>query len=95
MVRVPKIPTVTKVPDPTVFRDFTLSQLTDKGSGKFLRALAASQASITCCFTNASSLPDYRYVSMFFRLRFPNQSYLDKFHSLGFETTDPPKISPL
>lgn len=79
--------------DPTVYRDFTLSRMSDKASGEFLRALAHSQGCITCCFTNAASLPSYRTVSMHFRLRFYRQEHLDRFHSLGYETTEPPKIN--
>jgi hypothetical protein len=79
--------------DLRIFRDFTLSRMSDKASGEFLRALAQSGGCITCCFTNASQSPSYRTVSMYFRLRFIRQEHLDRFHSLGYETTEPPKIS--
>jgi hypothetical protein len=66
--------------------------MTDKSSGDFLRALAASNGEITSCFTIGCNLASYRHASMFFMLKFGNQDRLDKFHALGYETAKPERI---
>jgi hypothetical protein len=82
---------ITKPFEP-IHRAFTLSRMTDKSSGQFLRALAESGGSITCSFTIGSKLPDYRNATMFFMLKFLFQQNLDKFYSFGFDTTEPAEV---
>lgn len=77
-----------------IYRDYhcTLSQ---KNCSQLLQALALSGGSTTCQFTLNNGLPEKTVGrwEMFFRLKFLNQKSLDKFHSLGFETTEPEKVS--
>ena len=75
-----------------IYRTFTLSRMTDKSSGQFLRALAECGGTITDNFAIGSNLLDYRYVSMFFMLKFLFQQNLDRFHSFGFVTTEPEEV---
>lgn len=77
-----------------IWRDFTIQPTKDK-SAKFLQALSICRCSITSSWylTNGFTDSQANKHELFFRLKFRNQEDLDKFHSLGFVTTTPPKVS--
>jgi len=77
-----------------IYRDYH-SNLSQKACTNLLQGLAISRGCITSMFTLNNGFPE-RSVGRwecFYRIRFLRQEYLDKFHSLGFETTEPAKIS--
>lgn len=74
-------------------RRFTLSRMTDKASGGFLRSLAASRGRIVSSFTIARNLSSYRHASMFFVLEFDYIEHLAAFQAYGYETEEMEKIS--
>ncbi len=78
-----------------IYRNFTLNRTSVTAAGKFLQALASSGGSITSMFTLSNGFPvdKAQYYSTFYRLRFPEQENLDRFHNLGFETTDIERIA--
>lgn len=61
----------------------------------FIRAIAISRGTITSNFSlsNGFTEKQIQYQSMYFRVRFSNQTELDKFHSFGIKTSEPEKIS--
>jgi len=76
-----------------IWRDFTLQPTKDK-SAKFLQALSICRCSITDSWSLQNGFPESsaNRHELFFRLKFRKQEDLDKFHSLGFVTTTPPKV---
>ena len=72
-----------------VYRDFHLQPTKDK-SAKFLQAVSISKCCITSSWSLHNDFPDSsaNRHEIFFRLRFLYQKDLDKFHELGFETTE-------
>lgn len=77
-----------------IYKDFSLRPTKDS-SAKFLQAVSISRACITCSFSLHNGFPDSsaNRHEIFFRLKFSNQAKLDKFHSLGFETTEPDRVT--
>lgn len=80
------------LPQP-IYRDYSCT-LSQKNCTNLLQALAISKGSITSQFTLGNGFPEksVNRWTMFFRLRFMTQDYLDKFHSFGLETTEPEKV---
>lgn len=76
-----------------IYRDYhcTLSQ---KNCTALLQALALSKGAITSNFTLSNGFPasSVNRWEMFFRLQFAGQENLDKFHEMGFETTEPERV---
>jgi hypothetical protein len=77
-----------------IYRDFSFS-LSKAQCAKVMQSIAISGATITSSFVISNAFPPdtVRYWTMFLKLKFRNKEQLDKFHSLGFETQKPPKIS--
>lgn len=78
-----------------IYRDFTLTKTSVTAAGKFLQGLASSGGSITSMFSLSNGFPvdKAQYYSTFYRLKFLKQENLDRFHSLGFQTNDIPRIA--
>ncbi len=76
-----------------IYRDYSCT-LSQKNCSQLLQALAISGGSITSNFTLNNGFPEKSVGrwEMFFRLRFSNRNGLEKFHSLGFETTEPERV---
>lgn len=76
-----------------LYREYSCS-LSQKSCTALLQALAISEGVITSNFTLKNAFPEKSVGrwTMFFRLRFRNQESLDKFHTLGFVTTEPEKV---
>lgn len=77
-----------------IYKDFTLTRTSKNAAGEFIQALVISGGIITSMFTltNGFSEKQVTYMSSFYRLKFRSQENLDKFHSLGFVTTEPPHV---
>lgn len=76
-----------------IYRDYSCT-LSQKNCTALLQALALCKATITCNFSLGAYHPNnLNRCTMFFRLKFSFQEDLDKFHEMGFTTTDLPKIS--
>jgi hypothetical protein len=73
-----------------IYRDYTLERLSKDGCSKLLQNLAKCNGSISSSFCLNNGFPDesVRYMSMFFRIYFLNQTDLDKFHLLEMKTTE-------
>lgn len=73
-----------------IYRDYSCS-LSKNSCTQLLQGLAIAGGSITSNFTLSLGFPEKSVGrwEMFFRLRFRNQAALDKFHSLGLQTTEP------
>jgi len=76
-----------------IYRDYNCT-LSQKNCSQLLQSLAISRGTIVSTFTLGNGLPEKTVGrwEMFFKLRFSNQTQLDKFHSLGFETQEPEKV---
>jgi hypothetical protein len=77
-----------------IYRDFSLHRTSISRAGKFIQDLVASGGSITCLFTISNGIPVEKvsHYSTFFKLKFRDQSQLDRFESLGWTTTAPEQI---
>ena len=76
-----------------IYRDYNCT-LSQKNCSQFLQALALTKATITSNFTLSNGFPEKTVGrwEMFFRLKFRDQESLDKFHSLGLETTEAERV---
>jgi hypothetical protein len=76
----------------TVFyREYSCTMSSPKCTA-LIQGLALSGGSITSMHSTYREGLKVNYCTMFFILKFFRQENLDKFHSLGFETTKPEKI---
>ena len=85
------------MPFEPIYREYSCN-LSQANCTKLLQALAICKGTITCNFTLAGgrglSEKTVNRWTMFFKLRFDFQADLDKFHQMGFVTTEPMKIAP-
>lgn len=77
-----------------IYRDFSF-ELSKKQCAEVLQKIAISGASIKSSFVLTNAFPEksVRYITMFLKLQFMTKEDLDRFHSFGFVTKEPPKIS--
>lgn len=77
-----------------IYRNFELTRTSKSTAGEMIQGLVNCNASITDMFVLSNGFSDKQvtYKSSFYRLKFRRQEDLDKFHSLGFITNDPPHV---
>jgi hypothetical protein len=75
-----------------IYRDYSCTMSAKKCTA-LIHALAKTKGEITSCFSTYREGLVVSRCTMFYRLNFFTQSHLNEFHALGFETTEPPKIS--
>lgn len=82
-----------KMTSEPIYRDYHC-RLSKDACAELLQAIAICKASIISTFTLGNGFPEktVNRWEMFFKLKFRNQESLDKFHSLGLETTEPEVI---
>jgi hypothetical protein len=76
-----------------IYRDFNMT-LSQKNCSQLLQALAISRGTIVSNFTLNNGFPEKTVGrwEMFFKLRFSNETELEKFHSFGFATKEPEQV---
>lgn len=80
---------------PYIYRDYEFT-LTNKNCPRFLRDLAISRGTITSNFCLTYNFPatQANRWKMFFRLRWPTATGMEKFHTLGHQTSPPRNLEP-
>jgi hypothetical protein len=78
-----------------IYRDFELSRTSVTAAGKFIQAMVLCRGNITCMFSLNNGFPDESVgsISSFYRLQFKRIEDLEKFHSMGFKTTEIAKVN--
>lgn len=77
-----------------IYRNFDLPRSGKAALGEFMQALLSVNGQTTCQSQLGTWPPNKQgHISTFFRLRFRSTDHLDKFHALGYTTTEIKKIT--
>lgn len=76
-----------------IYRDYSCI-LSQKSCSQLLQALALTRGAIVCSYPMSNGFPDNKVNrwEMHFRLRFGNETSVNKFHELAGQTEEPDQV---